>query len=284
MDTEPELSPVGVEALRHFVKQFRDVGFVCRVDLFPIDHHARRFRALQMAQQHCEEMFLPFGRPMCEILDRFGLPGITDLVGQERHQRQPLGGGELGDANVGIDLQIPQPVGEREPFRADMSQFAGMLLERSVTIGIAIRIKAEPHFATGKFPRRGRRRRPERRRLFAGRGASSDKFLPERNVRRKLPSGILLLQRLQLSFQLAQSERDPQLRRHEKRLDKKDRGEKGDNAAKKKCQAQAWPSPPGRVGENKGSPLLGKISVHQAPRAHILARAQEMPKSDFSGE
>ena len=284
MDTEPELSPVGMEARRHFVKQFRDVGFVCRVDLFPIDHHARRFRALQVAQQHREEMFLPFGRPMCEILDRFGLPSITDLVGQERHQRQPLGGGELGDANVGIDLQIPQPVGEREPFRADMSQFAGMPLERSVTIGIAIRIKAEPHFATGKFPRRGRRRRPERRRLFAGRGASSDKFLPERNVRRKLPSGILLLQRLQLSFQQAQSERDPQLRRHEKRLDKKYRGEKGDNAAKKKCQAQTWPSPPGRVGENKGSPLLGKISVHQAPRAHILARAQEMPKSDFSGE
>ena len=82
----------------------------------------------------CKEMFLPFGRPMCEILDRFGLPSVTDLVGQERHQRQPPGGGELGDANIGIDLQIPQPIGEREPFRADMSQFTGMLLERSVTI------------------------------------------------------------------------------------------------------------------------------------------------------
>src|SRR5262245_38080708 len=163
-----------------------------------------------------------------------------------------------------------------------MSQFTGMLLERSVTIRVAICIKAKPHFAAGKFPRCGRRCRPRRRRPFAGRGACSDKFLPEGNVRRKLPSGILLLQRLQLPFQLAQSERNPQLRRHEKRLDEKYRGKKSDNAAKKKCQAQAWPSPPGRVGENKGSPFLGKISVHQAPRADILARVAEMPKSDFS--
>ena len=98
-----------MEALRHFVEQFRDVSFVCRVDLFPIDHHARRFRALQVAQQHCEEMFLPFGRPMCEILDRFGLPSVTDLVGQERHQRQPLRGCELGMRMSASICKFPSP-------------------------------------------------------------------------------------------------------------------------------------------------------------------------------
>ncbi len=141
-------------------------------------------------------MFLPFGRSMREILNRFGLPDVPDLVSQERHQRQSLGRGELWDANIGIDLQIPQPVDEREPLRADVSQFVGMPLKRSVTIRIAICIKAKPHFAGGKFPRPGHRRHPGRRRLFAGRSASRDKFLPERNVGRKLTGGILLLQRL----------------------------------------------------------------------------------------
>ncbi len=40
-----------------------------------------------------EKLVLPFGRSVREILDRFGLPGVAELIGQERHERDAFGRG-----------------------------------------------------------------------------------------------------------------------------------------------------------------------------------------------
>ena len=109
------------------------------------------------------------------------------------------------------------------------------------------------------------------RRLLSGRGSRGDEFLPERNVRRKLSSRVLFLERLQLAPQLSQSERQPELGDDKKRLDKKDGRKKRGDPGKKQRQAQAWPSFSSGIGKDEGGALLREISVHQVFAAHILA-------------
>ena len=95
-------------------------------------------------------------------------------------------------------------------------------------------------------------------------GPGLDKFLPGGNVWRELAGGILFLEGFQLPFQLPQSERQAQLRRDEKCLDKKNGRNKDSDPAKKEREPKTRPAPASRIGENKRTAFVGKISVHQA--------------------
>src|SRR5215813_5151726 len=147
-----------------------------------------------------------------------------------------------------------------------------MLLKRLITVGIAIGIKRHPHFIAGWLPRCCGRRW---RRLFMRRSPRSDELLPRRDVRRELACGILFLKRLQLSFQLPQREGQAQLRRNEKRLDKKDGGNENSDAAKKEHEAKARPTAARRIGKNKRGAFVGKISIHEALGALTLPANRE---------
>ena len=62
-------------------------------------------------------MLLPLGRSVREILDRFRLPDVADEIGQQRHEREALGRGKFWQAHISVDLHVPEPINEREPFR-----------------------------------------------------------------------------------------------------------------------------------------------------------------------
>ena len=101
-------------------------------------------------------------------------------------------------------------------------------------------------------------------------GPGFDEFLPGGNVRRELAGRILFLERFQLPFQLPQSERQAQLLRDEECLDKKDGRNKDRDPAKKERKPEARPAAAGRIGENKRSAFVGKISVHQAGGERVI--------------
>ena len=101
-------------------------------------------------------------------------------------------------------------------------------------------------------------------------GPGRDEFLPGRNVWRELAGGILFLQRFQLPFQLPQSERQTQLRCDEECLDKKDGCNEDSDPAKKERKPKTRPAPARRIGENKRTAFVGKISVHQAGGERLI--------------
>ena len=192
-------------------------------------------------------------------------------ISQEGHERDTLGGGQLGQTHIGVDLHVAQAVHEREPLRANMRELRSMLLERFVAVGIAVGVKPHPHLAADGFSRSRQRQGGGRRRLFR-RGARGDELLPKRDVRGELPRRVLILQRLQLALQLPQGERHSQLRRHEERLDEKDRGNEGSDAREKQCEPQTRPTSSGRVRKNKCSALLAENRCPSSPKgANSLA-------------
>jgi hypothetical protein len=93
-----------------------------------------------------DETILPIPRPMREIFDRFRLPGVAHEIRQQRHQGEALAGSELGMAGGSVDLQVAPIIDQRHPFGTNVSQLRRVLLERSVTVRIAVRIKRQPHF------------------------------------------------------------------------------------------------------------------------------------------
>ena len=67
-----------MERVGKFVDEPSDVLLVGRIDLLPIDHHARRFCIAQNRQHVADESFLPILRTVRQILDRFRLPRVAD--------------------------------------------------------------------------------------------------------------------------------------------------------------------------------------------------------------
>ena len=84
---------------------------------------------------------------MRQVLDRFRLPGVADEVSQQRHQGNPFACGEFRQARIRVDLQLTHAIDHRHPFRANMSDLRCMLLERRVTVRIAVGVKCESYFA-----------------------------------------------------------------------------------------------------------------------------------------
>ena len=111
-----------------------------------------------------------------------------------------------------------------------MGELRGVLLERRVTVGIAVGVKSEPHFVIGKFLVRMRRRR----RLgdwFLRRMRAGPNFSQSGLLRRRLSGRIFFLQRFELTLQLSQRKRQLQLRRDEKRLHKQNGRDENDTIA-----------------------------------------------------
>src|SRR4029077_8860376 len=137
------------------------------------------------------------------------------------------------------------------PFGAHVRDLPSMLLERRVTVRIAIGVKRKPYFVVRRFFVGARRRR----RLCAAelfrRLSSLAKFQPEKRTRRKLSCRIFLLQCFQLAFQLPHRKRNSHFQRNKKRLDKEHRPEKREHSCDEQKQSQTRPAFTGRIGENK---------------------------------
>ena len=122
-----------------------------------------------------------------------------DEIRQERHQRETFARGEFRESIVGVDLQIAETIDDRHPFRTDMSELRGVLLERRVTVGIAVGVKGEPHFVVGKFLVRMRRRRRLGDR-FLRRMSRQSEFFPERFAPPACPAGFFFCNDLSWPF------------------------------------------------------------------------------------
>src|SRR6266403_4043163 len=102
-----------------------------------------------------------------------------------------------------------------------MSNLRGVLLERRITVRIAVGVEGESHFvARGFFACACRRWLGCPRELFC-RLPGCAEFLPEQRARRHLSSRVFFLQCLELSLQLPQREGDLHLRRDKKCLHEK---------------------------------------------------------------
>src|SRR4029077_5323346 len=135
------------------------------------------------------------------------------------------------------------------PFGADVRDLPCMLLERRVTVRIAICVKRKPYFVVRRFFVGGRRGRRLCAAELSRRLSSLAKFLPEQRTRRKLSGRIFLLQCFQLAFQLPQGKRNSHFRRNKKRLDKEHRPEKKEHSCDEQKQSQTRPALTGRIGE-----------------------------------
>src|SRR5438552_962737 len=97
------------------------------------------------------EISLPLGRTMRDVLHCFWLPSIADEIRQQRHERDASILCQLRNANIGVNLQVTYSIYHRHPFRTDVSDLARVLLERGIAIRIAIRIKRQPDFVIRRF-------------------------------------------------------------------------------------------------------------------------------------
>ena len=223
LHAKPKLFIVVVERVGETIKKRGDILFVDGIDLLPIDYDASRFRIVQNDQHLLDKTVLRFGRAVREIFHRFGLPCVTDEVGEQRQQRDPFARREFWKATIRIDLQIARSICHRHPLRADVGDLAGVLFERAKAIRIAVRVESEPHFVVLRFLPRMHWRSGRRTRRFLRRQPRRGKFFPERQIHGRLPSGIYFLQRLELSLQLAQGKRKIELRSDKQGLNEKNR-------------------------------------------------------------
>ena len=226
-----------MQCVGKLVDESSDVFLVGRIELLPIDHHSGGLRVAQNREHIADKSLLSILRPMRQVLNCFRLPRIADQISQQRHECDAFARSELRHPRIRVDLQIPHAINNRHPFRADMGDLRRMLLERRVTVRIAICVKREPYFIVRRFfagARRGRR-------LWAAelfrRLSGLAKFLPEQRTRRKLPRRIFLLQCFQLAFQLPQRKRNSHFRRNKKRLDKEHRPEKKEHSRDEQNQS-----------------------------------------------
>ena len=124
-----------------------------------------------------------------------------------------------------------------------------MVHQGGVAVRIAVPIEAEPYL----------RHRGALRRASHGRGRtlglirfpSRTEFLPERHRCWRGHRGILLLQRLQLTFQLTKWARQRQVRSDKKRPHKQDHAYKHDRGAEQKPKAQAGPASAGGIRKDE---------------------------------
>ena len=129
LHTEPEFLVIVMQRIGQLVDECGNLFFVSRIDLLPIEHDPGGSGIAQRAQNLPDEAILPISRSMSEIFNRFRLPFVAHQVCQKRHQSNPLAGGKLWQTRVGIDLQFPEPIDHCHPFRAEMGDLGGMLLE-----------------------------------------------------------------------------------------------------------------------------------------------------------
>ena len=80
LNTKPQLLVIVVQRVRELVDELGDVFLVSRVDLLPIDHYAGSLRAAQDGEHTFDKPILPFRGPVCEILNRFRLPGVAHEI------------------------------------------------------------------------------------------------------------------------------------------------------------------------------------------------------------
>src|SRR5262249_19805138 len=102
-----------------------------------------------------------------------------------------------------------------------MRNLGGMLLERRVTVRVAIYVECESHFVVRRFLSRPRRRSWRCSGKFFRGLTRRAKFLPKQRSWRHLASRVLPLQRMQLTFQLPQRKRHIHFWCDKKRLNEK---------------------------------------------------------------
>ena len=184
-----------------------------------------------------------------------------DEICQERHQADTFARREFWQSVVGIDLQVAETIDNGHPFRTDMRDLRGVLLERRVAVGIAIGVKSEAHFVVGKFLARMRRRRRLGDR-FLRRMSRQSEFFPKRFLRRHLSGRVFFLQRFELALQLPQRKRQLQLRRDKQRLHEKDGRDENHNRGDEQSEAQPRPAFARWIGENERRDCVARAWLH----------------------
>src|ERR1700693_144768 len=142
-----------------------------------------------------------------------------------------------------------------------------VFFQRSIAVGIAIRVIGETNFVRRRFFARFCRRRRSwgYTRQFLRGPFRRPEFLPKQRSRRYLTRGVCPLQRLELPFQLSQRKRNPHLRRDKECLNKKDASEKRKHPQNQQSEAQSRPAFAGRVRENKRRECVWREFLHEPP-------------------
>ena len=109
----------------------------------------RRFRVVQMRRDILEELFLPFGRPMREILDRFGLPGVPDRFVRSGISAIPLAAASLGMRISASICKSPSPSASAIHSGTDMSDLRRHDARANCNYKDRRFVKSQVHFAAG---------------------------------------------------------------------------------------------------------------------------------------
>ena len=138
-----------------------------------------------------------------------------------------------------------------------------MLLERRITVRIAVGVEGEVHFIARRFFARANWRRWRWPAQFFCRLPGCAEFLPQQRARRHLSRRIFFLQRLELALQLPQREGNLHLRRDKKCLNEQHRPEKKQHSCQQQNQAQPRPAFACRIGENERRQGPWRDVVHE---------------------
>ena len=69
-----------MQCVGELVDEPGEILFVSWVDLLPINYDARSLRVTQHRKHIFDKAILPFRRPVREILNGLGLPGVTHQI------------------------------------------------------------------------------------------------------------------------------------------------------------------------------------------------------------
>ena len=117
------------------------------IELLPVEDQAAGLGLLQSGHEFADEARAFVGGAVGEIFHGLRLPGVALQIVQDRHQREPVGGGESDDPR--LDLHDEPAVGpfQRKPFGREVRERARVLFQRGKAVRIPIDIQPEPDFA-----------------------------------------------------------------------------------------------------------------------------------------
>ena len=189
-------------------------------------------------------------------------------------ERETFARREFRQATVGVDLQIAEAIDDRHPFRTNMGELRGVLLERRVAVGIAVGVESQPHFVVRRFLARMRGGRSGRTGFFAACRAGPN-FSQSGVLAGACPAGFFFCNDFSWPFNCRSENGSCSCGATKSVCTKRTVARKTTIAGDEQRQAQPRPAFASRIGENKRRDCVARDLVALTRGYCRLDRAEE---------
>ena len=179
---DPKFPAVLVQCVGEVAHEVGDLVRVSGIDLLPVKHDPAARAARKAAMTFWKNFSCRGAAADARFSIASGCQASPRRFVSKGMSAMPCEAASFGRRLSASICKSPQPVYHCHPFRADVRDLPRVLLERGVTVGVAVAVERQMHLArAGSSRERGRRGRHR----FLGGFARGAKPFPERNLRRR---------------------------------------------------------------------------------------------------